>query len=229
MLYDLQEALLEERKRLEAAVQKEMKGKGPVDSSAASAGMESADAAAEAQEDALDAFMSDVQHQIEEDKVLHHEHPPRHSVHVGEHVYTVGFRCCSRFQQGGRSLGSLDGPGRCAGRLHEQGAAPTSRGLCFLQHSVRASGLLHTSVLSCAFLNNERLARGVWQHLQAVVGYGPSMIDAMGIVCHSKKHWTGDLGPVLLQVFALQKEIADIDKQVAEAERMLKFADPGER
>jgi len=72
VLHDLQEALLEERKRLEAAVQKEMKGKGHVDSSAASAGMEPADAAADAQEDALDAFMSDVQHQIEDDKVLHH-------------------------------------------------------------------------------------------------------------------------------------------------------------
>lgn len=32
----------------------------------------------------------------------------------------------------------------------------------------------------------------------------------------------------LLQVAALQKEIADIDKQVAEAEHMLRFADPGE-
>lgn len=31
-----------------------------------------------------------------------------------------------------------------------------------------------------------------------------------------------------MQVSTLQKEIADIDKQVAEAERMLKFADPGE-
>ena len=37
-----------------------------------------------------------------------------------------------------------------------------------------------------------------------------------------------DLGLILLQVSALQKEIADIDKQVTEAERMLKFADPGE-
>ena len=30
-----------------------------------------------------------------------------------------------------------------------------------------------------------------------------------------------------LQVTALQREVEEIDKQVAEAERMLKFADPG--
>ena len=80
----LQEALLEERRKLEAAMQKEMKGKapagdpsaGPAASSAAAAvGSSSGEAAAEegtaddGQPDALDAFMSDVQHQIEEDKV----------------------------------------------------------------------------------------------------------------------------------------------------------------
>lgn len=31
----------------------------------------------------------------------------------------------------------------------------------------------------------------------------------------------------VLQVAALQKEVEEIDKQVAEAERMLKLADPG--
>ena len=77
-----QEALLEERQKLEAAVQQELKRKGaapdlapgPAASRAAAAGgpsgMEAAAAAADAQEDALDAFMSDVQHQIEDDKVL---------------------------------------------------------------------------------------------------------------------------------------------------------------
>ena len=80
----LQEALLEERRKLEAARQKEMKGKAPAgdplaepaaSSVAAAAGSSSEEAAAEegtsddGQQDALDAFMSDVQHQIEEDKV----------------------------------------------------------------------------------------------------------------------------------------------------------------
>lgn len=80
----LQEALLEERRKLEAAMQKEMMGKAPAgdpsagpaaSSAAAAAGSGSEEAAAEegtaddGQQDALDAFMSDVQHQIEEDKV----------------------------------------------------------------------------------------------------------------------------------------------------------------
>ena len=73
---------MEERRKLEAAIQKELKGKGaatestagPAASQAAAAADskigEGSAAAADAQEDALDAFMSDVQHQIEEDKVL---------------------------------------------------------------------------------------------------------------------------------------------------------------
>lgn len=80
----LQEALLEERRKLEAAMQKELKGKAPAGdfsaepaafSAAAAAASSSGEAAAEegaaddGQKDALDAFMSDVQHQIEEDKV----------------------------------------------------------------------------------------------------------------------------------------------------------------
>jgi len=149
VLYDLQEALLEERKRLEAAVQKEMKGKGPVDSSAASAGMESVDAATDGQEDALDAFMSDVQHQIEEDKVLHHKHPPRHGFDLDDYVYTKGSRCRGRFQQGGSFLCNPQWTGNCPGRLHEQCPAPSWQGLCFLQHSCHSfrSGI---SALSCA-------------------------------------------------------------------------------
>ena len=39
--------------------------------------------------------------------------------------------------------------------------------------------------------------------------------------------WQAEMSRIVLQVAALQKEVEEIDKQVAEAERMLKFADPG--
>ncbi len=76
--------MLEERKKLDAALQKEIRGKGPAEAppagpaascAAAAAGSSSGEAALEEgttndeQQDALDAFMSDVEHQIEEDKV----------------------------------------------------------------------------------------------------------------------------------------------------------------
>lgn len=122
---------MEERKRLEAAVQKEMKGKGHVDSSAASAAMESADAAADAQEDAMDAFMSNVQHQIEEDKVLHHKHPPRNSSHVGDHVYR--WQVPWQIPAGWKLSLQHSMDRRIPECLHERCAAPNPQGSCFLQ------------------------------------------------------------------------------------------------
>ena len=88
---------MEERKKLEAAIQKELKGKDAADDSmagpaasqaAAAAGSSSGEAsaaAADAQEDALDAFMSDVQHQIEEDKVLLPRTQPETECHAMSH------------------------------------------------------------------------------------------------------------------------------------------------
>ena len=83
------------------AIQQELKGKGPATGGAA-LGASSAEASAsgaDAQEggvDALDAFMSDMQHQIEEDKVrlgrastvslstLHQHHNAKHIGSVAE-------------------------------------------------------------------------------------------------------------------------------------------------
>ena len=66
--------MLEERRKLEVAIQQELKGKGPAQAGAALAisSAEASASGADVQEggvDALDAFMSDMQHQIEEDKV----------------------------------------------------------------------------------------------------------------------------------------------------------------
>ena len=66
--------MLEERRKLEVAIQQELKGKGPAPAGAAPAisSMDGSASGADVQEggvDALDAFMSDMQHQIEEDKV----------------------------------------------------------------------------------------------------------------------------------------------------------------
>ena len=163
----LQEALLEERKKLEAAIQKELKGKGAASDSAAgpaasqaaaSAGSSSGEAsaaAADAQEDALDAFMSDVQHQIEEDKVLL--------------------------------------------RL------PYYAGMC------QDMGSQRTATRS----------RPLQQHMLYI---------AWPLITAKRQHQC-PLTPSLLsgmQVATLQKEVADVNKQIVEAERMLKFADPGE-
>jgi hypothetical protein len=78
-----QEALLEERQKLQAAIDRELKGKGaaaallapaaeagPSGSSGAASMEVDADAglAAEDGEDALDAFMSNVEMQLEQDK-----------------------------------------------------------------------------------------------------------------------------------------------------------------
>ena len=104
----VQEALLDERRKLEVAIQQELKGKGPAMGGAAlsASSAEASASGADAQEggvDALDAFMSDMQHQIEEDKVrlgltstvslstLHQHHNAEHIGRVaeGESSYAV--------------------------------------------------------------------------------------------------------------------------------------------
>ena len=167
----LQEALLEEREKLEAAIQKELKGKGAASDSAAgpaasqaaaSAGSstgEASAAAADAQEDALDAFMSDVQHQIEEDKVL-----------LRLPYQKMGY----------------------AGMCQDMGSQRTATRSRPLQQ--------HMLYIAWPLITAKR------QHQCPLT---PSLLSGM-------------------QVATLQKEVADVNKQIVEAERMLKFADPGE-
>ena len=151
----VQEALLDERRKLEVAIQQELKGKGPAMGGAA-LGASSAEASASgaaAQEggvDALDAFMSNMQHQIEEDKV----------------------------------------------RL----------------------GL--TSTVPLLTLHQHHNAKHIGS--LAIQSHHMPFVCGTTLVC-SAVYGGGDA----LQVTALQKEVEEIDKQVAEAERMLKFADPG--
>ena len=149
--------MLEERRKLEAAIQREQKGKGTALAGGAALDASSAVAAASgaaAQEggvDALDAFMSDMQHQIEEDKV---------------HIWLI--------------------------KQH------------FLVIPASASQQKH------------------WRHWKRL-----NITICCPDLSPLQHAWQAEMSRSDMQVAALQKEVDEINKQVAEAERMLKFADPG--
>ena len=226
----MQEALLAERRKLEEAISKEMKGKtaaalaweGLGEASAAAVSSEAAAGGAEAGEedgaeagvDALDAFMSNVETQIEQDKV---GFPPYCS-----HPLT----CCA-------TPVFYWAQGSCFEHVkHQLLMAGQEWG-----HPCFDSDLLQLPTKHLLILLLPAMGPPIFQSVTSSLVAGIIvLLPSLGVLCLANRQkgschrccmkFSEIHDNLCWQVGALRREVAQIDKQVADAERLLKLADP---